>query len=197
MRHLVKGKKLGRNAAQRKHLLRSLAISLIMEQRIKTTLSKAKELRTFVEPLITRAKEDTMHNRRTVFSKLNHKEAVTKLFDEIGPMAVDRPGGYTRVLKAGFRQGDAADMALIELVDFNDVKPEGTDKKRKKTRRSGRSSKKTSGMEGDESKSQKQQAQSQSQEKFKSESTSAQESTGDTTSDSEASSGDDSSKKET
>lgn len=147
MRHLVKGKKLSRNAAKRKHLLRSLAISLIMEQRIKTTLTKAKELRTYIEPLITKAKEDTMHNRRTVFSRLNHNEAVSKLFDEIGPMAIDRPGGYTRVLKAGFRQGDGADMAIIELVDYNDVKPEGGSKKRKRTRRAGRSKKKDSGAE--------------------------------------------------
>ena len=190
MRHLVKGKKLNRNAAQRKHLLRSLAVSLIMEQRIRTTLSRAKELRTFVEPLITKAKEDTMHNRRTVFSKLNHNEAVSKLFDEVGPMAVDRPGGYTRVLKAGFRQGDGADMALIELVDFNDVKPEGTGKKRKKTRRAGRTRKKSGGEEQESQQAQNQQAQAQS------EASSGQEAAGGSESDQAASGGDDSSKKE-
>lgn len=143
MRHLVKGKKLSRDASQRKSLLRNQAASLIEHQRIKTTTAKAKELRRFIEPLITRAKEDTQHNRREVFSKLPNNEAVSKLFEEIGPMAADRPGGYTRVLKIGNRPGDSAEMSIIELVDYNDVKPEGGKKKRKRTRRSGKAKKTT------------------------------------------------------
>ncbi|HYW35111.1 MAG TPA: 50S ribosomal protein L17 [Balneolaceae bacterium] len=136
MRHLVKGKKLGRNASHRKSLLQSLSIALIKEHRIKTTVTKAKALRPFVEPLITKAKEDTSHNRRKVFSKLNNKKAVTHLFDEVAVKAKDRPGGYTRVVRIGKRQGDGAEMAVIELVDYNDIKPE--DKRSKSgTRRSG------------------------------------------------------------
>ena len=144
MRHLVKGSKLGRTAAHRKATLTALAIALIHERRITTTLTKAKALRGFIEPLITRAKEDTMHNRRLVFAKLQDKYAVTELFEEVGPEAKDRPGGYTRVLKLGFRAGDAADMAVIELVDYNDVPPEVQGGKKKRTRRAGRSRKTTS-----------------------------------------------------
>src|SRR5690625_1794127 len=117
MRHLVKGSKLGRTVSHRKATLTALAIALIHERRITTTLAKAKALRQFIEPLITRSKEDTMHNRRLVFAKLQDKYAVTELFEEVGPEAKDRPGGYTRILKVGFRAGDAADMAVIELVD--------------------------------------------------------------------------------
>jgi large subunit ribosomal protein L17 len=137
MRHLVKGKKLQRSASHRKALLRSLAISLIKEHRITTTVAKAKALRPFIEPLITRAKEDTSHNRRTVFSKLNNKKAVTLLFDEVGVKAEDRPGGYTRIIKLGSREGDGAEMAVMELVDYNDIKPEGKSTKTRRTRRSG------------------------------------------------------------
>jgi large subunit ribosomal protein L17 len=144
MRHLVKGSKLGRKTGHRKATLRSLASSLIKEHRIQTTVPKAKALRSFIEPLITRAKEDTQHNRRQVFSKLQNKHAVTMLFEEIGPKAADRPGGYTRVLKTGFRAGDGAEQAIIELVDYNDVKPEGTGSTRKRTRRAGRKKKTTS-----------------------------------------------------
>lgn len=142
MRHLVKGKKLSRTTSHRKATLSSLATALIQEHRIVTTVPKAKELRRYVEPLITKAKEDTSHNRRQVFSKLNNKEAVSQLFEEVAKKAMDRPGGYTRVVKAGFRQGDGAEMAVIELVDYNDIKPDRA--KKKKTRRAGKSKKVTS-----------------------------------------------------
>ncbi|HKK45201.1 MAG TPA: 50S ribosomal protein L17 [Balneolaceae bacterium] len=143
MRHLVKGRKLGRTPSHRKATLAALSVALIKEHRIVTTVPKAKELRTFVEPLITKAKEDTTHNRRQVFSKLNDKEAVKHLFDEVAPKAMDRPGGYTRVIKLGYRSGDGAHTAVIELVDYNDIKPEDSQKK-KRTRRSGKSNKTTS-----------------------------------------------------
>jgi len=138
MRHKVKGRKLGRTTSHRKATLQSLSIALIHERRIRTTVAKAKELRTFIEPLITRAKEDSMHNRREVFSRLQDKYAVTELFEEVGPKCKDRPGGYTRVVKLGFRVGDAAELALIELVDYNDVKPDQKQDSKKRTRRAGR-----------------------------------------------------------
>lgn len=147
MRHLVKGRKLGRTAAHRKATLSALSIALIEERRIITTITKAKELRRFVEPLITKAKVDTTHNRRQVFSKLNDKYAVTELFEEVGPLVKDRPGGYTRVLKTGFRQGDGAEMAMIELVDYNDTPPEVIKGKKKRTRRAGKSKKTTPATE--------------------------------------------------
>ncbi len=147
MRHLVKGKKLGRTASHRKATLSALAVALIEERRITTTVAKAKELRRFVEPLITKAKVDTTHNRRQVFSKLNDKYAVTELFEEVGPLAKDRPGGYTRVLKIGFRQGDGAELAVIELVDYNDHPPEVITGKKKRTRRAGKSKKTTPATE--------------------------------------------------
>jgi large subunit ribosomal protein L17 len=140
MRHRVKGKNLSRTAAHRKATFRALTKALIKEHRIVTTVTKAKELRRFVEPLITRAKEDNNNNRRQVFAALQDKETVKQLFAEVGPAAGDRPGGYTRVIKIGHRQGDGAEMAVIELVDFNDIQPEGKETKQKKTRRSGRSS---------------------------------------------------------
>lgn len=146
MRHRIKGRKLSRTAPHRKATLRALAMALIKSihevknrGKIITTVAKAKELRGFIEPLITRAKSDTHHNRSQVFSKLQDKKTTSLLFDEIGPKAKDRPGGYTRVLKLGFRQGDGAEMAIIELVDYNDVKPEGSAGKRKRTRRAGKS----------------------------------------------------------
>ncbi len=148
MRHKVKGRKLSRTSAHRKATLRALAVGLITSKdktrinntnRIVTTVAKAKELRRFIEPLITRSKEDNLLNRRMVFAALQHKDAVKRLFAEIGPQSVDRPGGYTRVIKLGFRQGDGADMAMIELVDFNDIKPEGKTAKKKRTRRAGKS----------------------------------------------------------
>ncbi|GEM_PF-30631 len=143
MRHLVKGRKLGRTSSHRKATLSALAVALIEEHRITTTVAKAKELRRFIEPLITKAKVDTTHNRRQVFSKLRDKYAVTDLFEDIGPLVKDRPGGYTRVLKLGFRQGDGAELAMIELVDYNDNPPEVLEGKKKRTRRAGKSKKDT------------------------------------------------------
>lgn len=136
MRHLVKRNKMGRTASHRKATLQALAVALIKEHRIVTTLAKAKVLRPFIEPIITRAKEDTMHNRRTVFSKLRDKKATTLVFEDVAEKAKDRPGGYTRIIKLGKRQGDSAKMAVIELVDYNDIKPESK-RKKARTRRSG------------------------------------------------------------
>lgn len=147
MRHQVKGRKLGRTTPHRKATMQALSVALIREKRIKTTLPKAKELRTFVEPIITKSKSDTTHNRRQVFASLRDKKAVTELFDVVAPEVGDRPGGYTRVLKLGTRLGDAAEMAVIELVDFNDVKPEKKETKKKRTRRAGKSNKPTSSDE--------------------------------------------------
>jgi large subunit ribosomal protein L17 len=135
MRHQVKGSKLGRTSAHKKATMRSLSISLLTHNRIVTTLAKAKELRRYVEPLINRAKEDTMHNRRQVFSFLQDNFTTSRLFDEIGPKVGDRPGGYTRVIRVGYRMGDSADRAVIELVDYNDVKPGDVARKKKRTRR--------------------------------------------------------------
>src|SRR5690625_4750191 len=137
MRHLVKGRKLGRTPAHRKATLNSLSAALIKEHRIVTTEAKAKELRTYVEPIITKAKKHTNHNRRQVFAKLQNKWVVSHLFDEVAQKAMDRPGGYTRVIKIGNRSGDGAKMAVIELVDYNDIKPEDS-KKRTRTRRAGK-----------------------------------------------------------
>src|SRR5690625_91226 len=136
MRHLVKGRKLGRTPAHRRATMNSLSAALIKEHRIVTTEAKAKELRTYVEPIITKAKKDTNHNRRQVFSKLQDKRVVSHLFDEVAQKAMDRPGGYTRVIKIGNRSGDGAKMAVIELVDYNDIKPEDS-KKKTRTRRAG------------------------------------------------------------
>lgn len=121
MRHGKKINHLGRTASHRKALMANMACSLLLHKRISTTLAKAKALRTYVEPLITKSKDDSTHNRRTVFAYLKNKEAVSELFREIAPKIADRPGGYTRILKTGFRQGDAAEMCFIELVDFNEV----------------------------------------------------------------------------
>ena len=132
MRHRVKGKGLSRTAAHRKATFRALTKALVKEHRIVTTVTKAKELRRFVEPLITRSKEDNNLNRKVVFAALQDKETVKSLFAEVGPAAGERPGGYTRVIKIGHRQGDGAEMAVIELVDFNDVQPEGKETKKKK-----------------------------------------------------------------
>jgi large subunit ribosomal protein L17 len=143
MRHQVKGRKLGRSTPHRKATLKALSVALIDKKRIQTTLPKAKELRTYIEPVINRAKNDTTHNRRQAFAALQDKYAVTELFESVGPAVGDRPGGYTRVLKIGKRLGDSADMAVIELVDFNDVKPEKKESKKKRTRRAGKSVKST------------------------------------------------------
>ena len=119
MRHNKKINHLGRQAGHRKALMANLASSLLMHTRINTTLAKAKALRMYVEPLITKSKEDTTHSRRTVFSYLKDKEATAELFRTIAPKIADRPGGYCRILKTGFRLGDAAEMCFIELVDFD------------------------------------------------------------------------------
>src|SRR5690625_3548603 len=144
MRHRVKGRKLGRTKAHREATLRALGSALIKEHRIQTTLPKAKELRTFIEPIITIAKEDNTHNRRKAFSHLRDKVAVTELFNEVGPAAADRPGGYPRVLMLGHRLGALADMSGREVVDFNDVQPESNSQKKRRTRRCGGSSSGTS-----------------------------------------------------
>lgn len=120
MRHRKSINHLGRQSAHRKAMLANMATSLILHKKISTTLAKAKALRTYVEPLITKAKEDSTHARREVFSHLQSKEAVTELFREISVKVAERPGGYTRILKTGFRLGDNADMCIIELVDFNE-----------------------------------------------------------------------------
>ena len=138
MRHNKAINHLGRKSGHRKAMLANMATSLILHKRIQTTVAKAKALKMYVEPLITKAKEDTTHSRRMVFSSLKNKEAVTELFRTVAPKIADRPGGYTRVLKTGFRQGDGADMALIELVDFNEAALASAPKKaaKKSTRRS-------------------------------------------------------------
>ena len=141
MRHGKKINHLGRTAPHRKAMLSNMACSLIEHKRINTTVAKAKALRVYVEPILTKAKEDTTHNRRIVFSYLQSKEAVTELFRTVAPKIAERNGGYTRIIKTGFRPGDAADTALIELVDFNDIyNPNEAEKKT--TRRSRRTTKK-------------------------------------------------------
>lgn len=136
MRHNKAINHLGRKSGHRKALLANLATSLIMHKRITTTVAKAKALKSYVEPLITKSKEDTTHSRRTVFSYLKNKEAVKELFGVVSAKVADRPGGYTRVLHLGFRQGDGADMALIELVDFNEAALTAKKEEKKSTRRS-------------------------------------------------------------
>ena len=128
MRHNKAINHLGRQSGHRKAMLANMASSLILHKRITTTVAKAKALKSYVEPLITKSKEDTTHNRRVVFSYLKDKEAVSELFRTVAPKVADRPGGYTRVLHTGFRQGDAAEMALIELVDFNEAALAATQK---------------------------------------------------------------------
>ena len=123
MRHRKKGKKLGRTSPHRKRTLQALSNALIENKKITTTVAKAKALRPFVEPLITRAKDDTEHNRRQVFRHLQNKETISELFDEVADRVGNRPGGYTRIIKLGQRSGDGAELALVELVDYNDVKP--------------------------------------------------------------------------
>lgn len=140
MRHGDKVNNLGRTASHRKALMRNLTCQLIEHKRIVTTLAKAKSLRTFAEPLINRSKKDDQHNRRIVFSYLQDKEAIKELFGVIGDKIANRPGGYTRIIKLAHRLGDAADMAMIELVDFNELyTKEGAAAGAKKTRRSRRS----------------------------------------------------------
>ena len=140
MRHGKKFNHLGRKTAHRKAMLSNMACSLIEHKRINTTVAKAKALRKYVEPLITKSKDDTTHNRRIVFSYLRNKYAVTELFKEVSVKVADRPGGYLRIIKMGNRQGDNASMAMVELVDYNEIyNPNG--KKKKKTTRRGKSKK--------------------------------------------------------
>lgn len=141
MRHGKKFNHLGRTASHRSALLSNMACSLIEHKRINTTVAKAKALRVYVEPILTKAKEDTTHNRRIAFSYLQSKEAVAELFKTVAPKIATRNGGYTRIIKTGFRPGDAADTALIELVDFNELYNPNAEEK-KATRRSRRSTKK-------------------------------------------------------
>ena len=157
MRHNKNFNHLGRQAGHRKAMLSNMASSLILHKRIETTLAKAKAVRKavqrFIEPLVTKSKEDTTHSRRVVFSYLKQKEAVTELFRTIAPKIAERPGGYTRILKTGFRLGDAADMCIIEFVDFNEaytlgIAPAAAAEAKPKTRRSRKSAaKKTDAVE--------------------------------------------------
>ena len=142
MRHNKKFNHLGRTADHRKAMLANMAISLIRHKRITTTLAKAKALKKYVEPLITRAKDDSTNSRRVVFRYLQDKESIKELFGPIAVMVADRPGGYTRIIKLGHRLGDAADMAFIELVDFDENMAKTPKAEAKKTRRSRRSTKK-------------------------------------------------------
>lgn len=139
MRHGKKINHLGRTASHRKAMLSNMGTSLILHKRISTTLAKAKELKKFVEPLVTRAKEDTTHNRRIAFSYLKSKEAIKALFGEVIEKVGTRPGGYTRIIKTGFRLGDNAEMCIIELVDFNELMLKDAAPAKKTTRRSRRS----------------------------------------------------------
>lgn len=135
MRHGKKGNHLGRKTAHRNSMLANMACSLIEHKRINTTVAKAKALQQFVEPMITKSKEDTTHNRRIVYSRLRQKDVVAELFRDVAPKVGDRPGGYTRIIKLGNRLGDNADMAMIELVDFNEIYNADKQPKKKTTRR--------------------------------------------------------------
>jgi len=146
MRHQRVINHLGRTSSHRKSMISNMAVSLILHKRITTTTAKAKALRTYVEPLITKSKEDSTHSRRVVFGYLKDKEAVSELFREISPKIADRPGGYTRILKTGNRIGDNAEMCILELVDFNEAMKGGEAAKPKATRRR-RSTRKSTGEE--------------------------------------------------
>jgi large subunit ribosomal protein L17 len=136
MRHGNKVNKLSRKSAHRKAMMSNMACSLLQHKRINTTVAKAKALRGYVEPLLTKSKNDSTHSRRTVFSYLQNKEVVTELFRDIAPKIADRPGGYTRIIRTGYRLGDNAEMCMIELVDFNEIYT--NDSSKKTTRRSRR-----------------------------------------------------------
>ena len=135
MRHGKKFNHLGRTASHRKAMMSNMACSLIEHKRIKTTLAKAKALRVYVEPILTRGKKDDTHQRRQAFKYLQNKNAVSELFGEIGSKIADRPGGYTRIIKLGFRQSDATEMAIIELVDYNEHMLKDAKPAKKKSRR--------------------------------------------------------------
>jgi len=149
MRHGKKINHLGRTAAHRKAMLANMASSLIEHKRINTTVAKAKALKKYVEPLITKSKEDTTHSRRTVFSYLKNKHAVTELFREVAPKVGDRPGGYTRIIKTGNRLGDNAEMCMIELVDYNEIYNNEKESGKSKTRRRRGGKKKTEATAAD------------------------------------------------
>lgn len=138
MRHGKTINHLGRTNSHRQAMLKNMAVSLILNKRINTTVAKAKALRKYVEPIVTRSKEDTMQNRRMAFTYLQDKEAVKELFGVISGKVADRPGGYTRIIKTGFRLGDAAEMCMMELVDFNELMLSETKAKKAKTTRRGR-----------------------------------------------------------
>jgi large subunit ribosomal protein L17 len=146
MRHARKINHLGRTSTHRKAMMSNMATSLILHKRISTPVAKANALRTYVEPLITRSKADSTHQRRMVFSYLQDKNAVSELFREISPKIMERPGGYTRILRTGFRKGDAADMCIIELGDYNENMLATKDTKKATTRRSRRSTGKKSAV---------------------------------------------------
>ena len=146
MRHKKSFNHLGRKAGHRRAMLANMACSLIEHKRIVTTVAKAKALRGYIEPMITRSKTDSTHSRRIVFKHLQNKDAVSELFRSVAPKVADRPGGYTRIIKTGFRQGDAAEMCLIELVDFNEIygkEEKSTKTKTRRSRRGGGSKKST------------------------------------------------------
>jgi large subunit ribosomal protein L17 len=147
MRHGKKINHLGRTAAHRKAMLSNMAASLILHKRLSTTVAKAKALRKYVEPLLTKSKNDTTHSRRTVFAYLQEKEAVKELFDEVSAKIANRPGGYTRILKTGLRLGDNAEMCVIELVDYNEdmLASTGAAGAKKTRRRAGGAKKKAEG----------------------------------------------------
>ncbi|UJH89728.1 50S ribosomal protein L17 [Antarcticibacterium sp. 1MA-6-2] len=168
MRHGKKINHLGRKTAHRKSMLANMACSLIEHKRINTTVAKAKALKQFVEPLVTKSKEDTTHNRRLVFTKLRSKDSVAELFRDVAPKVGDRPGGYTRIIKLGNRLGDNADMALIELVDYNEIYNTTKPEKKKSTRRAGRGKKATTDAASapqDESKSEAENTEAKSEAK--------------------------------
>ena len=146
MRHGKKFNHLGRKTAHRKSMLSNMACSLIEYKRINTTVAKAKALKQYVEPLITKAKTDSTHSRRIVFSHLRQKETIKELFGTVSSKVGERPGGYTRIIKTGNRMGDNAEMCMIELVDFNDVYTNGKEVKKTKTRRRKKTSTKTDGV---------------------------------------------------
>ena len=141
MRHGKKGNHLGRQTAHRKAMLSNMACSLIEHKRITTTIAKAKALRVYVEPLLTKSKTDSTHSRRTVFSYLQNKEVVSELFRDIAPKIADRPGGYTRIIRTNYRLGDNAEMCMIELVDFNEIYTNESAKKTTRRSRRGGASK--------------------------------------------------------
>ena len=153
MRHQRVINHLGRTSSHRKSMISNMAVSLIIHKRITTTTAKAKALKTFVEPIITKSKEDSTHSRRVVFGYLKDKSAVAELFREISPKIADRPGGYTRILKTGNRIGDNAEMCILELVDFNE-EMKGGEAAKQKTARRRRPTKKSTG-EGEPSKTEK------------------------------------------